>query len=168
MANLKVPDEKAKGFFSRIGSTAVEASRRIQDFEAKIAETIPTLSSLLEVAKGGIAAFLGFEVLQQAGRYLGEFTRSSLDAALALERLETALEFSQGSAVGGAAALKLIRDEAGRLNIPITAAQEGFKGLSAATRNTALEGAVTEDLFKGLSAASATLGLDEETAGRAF
>lgn len=87
-------------------------------------------------------------------------------AALEAERLGNAFKVLAGSASAAAAEQKFVRDEAQRLGISLSDAQEAYLKLAAAARGTALEGEAARKVFSAVAGAASTLGLSSaETSG---
>jgi tape measure domain-containing protein len=113
-------------------------------------------------------AFLGVTIATQAVQVLKQFATESVNAAIKLDNLKTALSFGSGGAGNAAKDLAFIRGEATRLGVPLGALQDGFVKLSASTKGTSNAGQVTKDLVTGLAQASTTLGLSAEESGGAI
>ncbi|BAS57953.1 MULTISPECIES: tape measure protein [Leptolyngbya] len=134
----------------------------------RVKEALPGLNNGLKflIGNAGLAVkgFLGFTVLSNILPQIQNFAAESLKAAIALDKVRTALNFSTGGKA--ADALKTVGTEAERLGIPLQSAQAGYSKLLASTRGTAVQGRASEDLFKGLNSAATVLGLgDEEYSG---
>jgi tape measure domain-containing protein len=114
------------------------------------------------VLKQAVIGFIGFQVLQNIIPQLQQFVSASVQAAIKLDNLKTALSFGSGSAINAGKDLAFIRKEADRLGVPLGAVQEGFVKLAASTKGTSSSGQVTKDLVTGVSQAATTLGLSSE------
>lgn len=94
-----------------------------------------------------------------------------VSAGSRLEQLQAQLQAATGSSTGAAQSLALIRSEAERTGLRVSAIGGGFAQLAAATKGTRLEGAETANAFKAISTASRALFLstqDTEGIFRAF
>lgn len=131
----------------------------LSSLDEGITGLIPKLGGLVK----GFLAFQGALILQNA---LSNFARGAIDAAVKVDKLQTALKFASGSEIAGTRNLEFIRSEVERLKIPLGASTEGFTKLAAATRGTTLAGRTTRDIFTGVSEASTVLSLSaEQTSG---
>lgn len=120
-----------------------------------------TVSEMQTVMRG----WLGAEVVQRTI----EFGKASLDARIEVDKLRVVLGQSVG-AENVAREIAYLRSEAERLGTPFTKATQAYGLLAAASKETALEGQGTRDIFKAISEASTVLHLsasDTEGALRA-
>ncbi len=82
--------------------------------------------------------------------------------------LRSAFTAIAGSAQQGAQEFTFVTETANRMGLELKGLAESYRGLSAATRGTALEGTATKELFTALTGASRTYGLSTEQTGRAL
>ncbi|MEP0873357.1 tape measure protein [Trichocoleus desertorum AS-A10] len=165
--------EYGKALQQGVGQFGVDLSKLpgfAQGIFAKLAEGPEFLNNSFKGLLGNVGnlvkGFLAFQGLSFAQGILSNFAQGALDAALKLDSLKTALNFASGGSTAGAANLDFVRQTVDDLKVPLGAAQQGFKQLSAATRNTSVEGQATRDLFVGISQAATVLGLStEESSG---
>ena len=113
----------------------------------------------------GFLAFQGVFIIQNA---VVSFAKGATEAAIALDKLQTSLDYASGGAAAGAKNLAFVRSEVDRLKIPLAASQEGFAQLSAATKKTELEGQTTKDVFTGIAEASTVLSLSADQSSGAL
>lgn len=167
LANIPVPDGIRKlATVFRASSNASESFReRLRGIRDEIDTAIPGAGKLLGNVKGLAAGFLGFTAISMIVPMMQQFATQSLQAAIALERVKTSLNFSTGNS---GKALGFVGKEADRLGLSLQAAQDGYAQLAGATRGTSVQGAATDQLFSGVGAASTTLGLTGEQQGRIF
>jgi tape measure domain-containing protein len=111
---------------------------------------------------GVIKGFLAFQVGMWAQNFFGSIAQEAFKAYVELDRLKTGLNFASGGSAGGAQNLAFVRKQVEDLGIPLKASTEGFVGLAAAARGSALEGQQTRELFLGVSQASTVLTLSTE------
>ncbi len=154
-----------------------DAASKLKVIHAELAreteKTSGALSSAGKSAVGLVSSLKGFAVAGAAAMGLTfsaqaaiGFAKASAQAAMETQRTVRALEYATGSAEGGAAALRFVKDEAERLGLALPTASREFAKMSAAARGTALEGKVTRDIFIGVSEAATVLGLSaDQTAG---
>ncbi|MFA9204910.1 MAG: tape measure protein, partial [Bacteroidia bacterium] len=120
-----------------------------------------TVSEMQTVMRG----WLGAEVVQRTI----EFGKASIDARIEVDKLRVVLGQSVGAENVGRE-IAYLRSEAERLGTPFTKAAQAYGQLAAASKETALEGQATRDIFKAISEASTVLHLsasDTEGALRA-
>jgi lambda family phage tail tape measure protein len=109
---------------------------------------------------------LGQAAFQAIGAAVTSIFVSLPKAALEAERLGNAFKVLSGSAAAAAAEQKFVSDEAQRLGISLSDAQEAYLKLAAAARGTSLEGEGARKVFSAVAGAAATLGLSSaETSG---
>lgn len=153
-------------------STPKNVTGFIKSIDDTVNNAIPGLQKLGVTASGAIGAFLGFQgvqfAIQQVGTAIIQFAKSSFEASIKLNSLKTALSFASGSTGQAAKDLTFVRDTAQSLGTPLVTAQQGFVKLAAATRGSALQGAVTKDVFLGIQQASTVLGLSADETGGAL
>jgi uncharacterized protein YecA (UPF0149 family) len=94
--------------------------------------------------------------------------RSVVDAGLQMERFERTLQAATSSATEARRAFGFIVTESNRPGQSITAMVPAFAQLTAATKNTVLEGERTRSLFSALAGAGQSVGLSTEAVGRAM
>jgi tape measure domain-containing protein len=96
------------------------------------------------------------------------FGKAVLDTTIKMESLQKAIEFTSKSAIGGQANLEFLRQTAEKFGIPLEAAVEGFKSLSAAAGRNNLPMATQRQMFTDLSAAMSALSLTAQDAQLVF
>lgn len=112
-----------------------------------------------------ITAGIGAAIGTGVGAAIGS-VRGSFDAAANLTNLTNTLTQVTGSAAATAAELGFLNSTVDQLSLPLASAREGFTGIIAAARGTALEGQGARDVFEGIARASSALSLSsEETEG---
>lgn len=92
----------------------------------------------------------------------------AIKQAVDMEALTAKLKYATGSAEGAANALKFTGDMASRLGIDAQAAAQGFSGIAAAARGSALEGQKARDIFESIATASRVVGLTSDQMGGAL
>jgi tape measure domain-containing protein len=126
------------------------------------------LKFLAQNAAIAIKGFVAFQVLSTVVPAIQQFATESVNAAIKLDNLKTALSFGSGGASNAVKDLAFVRGEATRLGVPLSSLQDGFVKLSASTKGTSSAGQTTKDLITGLAQASTTLGLSAEESGGAI
>lgn len=173
------------------GATKTQDLKQLQQFNSEIRNTFKVLgqepptnlfSSISDLIGGldersrGLVSglgnlvkgFLAFQGVLFVQNLLSGFAKASTDAALALDRVQTSLNFASGGATEGAKNLAFVRAEVDRLKVPLAGSVEGFAQLAAATRGTSVAGQATKDIFTGVSQASTVLGLSAEQSSGAL
>lgn len=96
------------------------------------------------------------------------FSKSVLDTTIKMEGLKKAIEFTAGSAVGGAADFRFLEKIAQDLGLPLQSAAEGFKTFSAAAQRAGITVMQQRQMFTDLSKGMAALQVDAQSAGLIF
>jgi tape measure domain-containing protein len=110
------------------------------------------LALSLPAALGGLSASL--------------IAKSLFDVGAEVEALNRAFVSIEGSAAGAKSSLAFLREEADRLGLEFYESADAFKSISAAAKQTALEGQPVRDIFVGIGEAASALGLStEQTTG---
>jgi tape measure domain-containing protein len=111
---------------------------------------IRTIKGIAALAIGSILAG-GFD----------QVIRDVADVTVRFEQLETAINFSAGSAEAGAEKWAFIRSEAKRLKVDIETTARAYKNFAASTNNTDLEGK-TDRMFSQILQSTRVLQLSKE------
>lgn len=88
--------------------------------------------------------------------------RGTINASLQFGEMQARVTATTGSLVLSEAQLLKVGNIANSLGLDIKAAAQGFSALAAASRDSALEGNATIDIFEGLAAASAAMRLNSQ------
>ncbi|MEH2148587.1 tape measure protein [Nostoc sp.] len=116
----------------------------------------------LKAIGGLVKGFLAFSAIAYVQNLFTDISVNAFKAFVELDRLKTALNFASGGTAGGAQNLVFVRKTVEDLRVPLKASTEGFVQLAAASRNSALEGKGTRELFLGISQASTVLSLSAD------
>jgi len=144
------------------------AAAEIDEFTGALKRSQNPFGSLIANAGMAVKGFIGFTALSVAIPMLQQFGAASVQAAIKVGNLQTAMSFAMGGNAKGMEAIQFARSTAEELGTPMGASQEGFKKLAASTRGTAVEGQATKDVFVGLQQASTVLGLSGDDTDRAY
>jgi len=166
---LDIEKEKVKltsdfGQIEKAGVTsAQEIKREQQALKGQLSEVDKELKgnvgSVLSL-KGAAGALSG--ALATVG--IGALAKDAINAALQLQKMETA--FRSVAGVNAGRELAFVREEANRLGLDLGSAAGEYGKLAAAAKGTALEGEETRRVFTAVSEAATALGLSgEETSG---
>ena len=117
-------------------------------------------STIRDVGKTIVAVF----TVQQ----LMSFGKSVLDTTIKMESLRKAIDFTSKSAIGGQANFEFLRRTAEQFGIPLEAAAEGFKTLSAAAGRANINMVDQRKMFLDLSKAMSALSLTSQDASLIF
>jgi tape measure domain-containing protein len=101
-------------------------------------------------------------------KLFGSITSGASEAALETERLTRVINFGSGGSAKGAQNIKELRGQADRLGLDANASLSGYAQFAASTKDTALEGDASMQVFKGVSQAAAINGLKPEQQERVF
>lgn len=150
----------------RYKKSVQELNEAVEQLESPDPEKIappPKAATMFEklgnAAEFTVKGFLGFSALAIAVPILGNLAGAASKTALEFQALERSLAFSQGSAEKGLAKMKQITDQANSMGLNARKSLEGYAQLSAATRETSLEGVATDQIQQGLMTASQAYGL---------
>lgn len=97
---------------------------------------------------------------------IGFVLKSTIDAALQIERLDKLFNAATGSANLAAREMEYVRNMTNRLGLELLSTTESYGKFLASIRGTSLEGEKGRKVFEGVSAAAVALGLRaDETSG---
>lgn len=94
-----------------------------------------------------------------SGLGIAVVSRQIIEAGLATERWTSAFTAITGSGAGAAREIAFLRGEAERLGVYLPTLVDGYMSLAAATRDTALEGQQTREIFIAIAEAGRVLKL---------
>jgi tape measure domain-containing protein len=119
-------------------------------------------------AVGGfvLKGLLAFSALSFLAPMLTDFAKSSLTAAMEMEKFQRLMLFAAGSASKAKANFAALRTEAKALGTDLRAAIAGQTQLAAATKDTSLEGEGAKQIGEAARQASSVFGLNAEEADR--
>lgn len=89
-------------------------------------------------------------------------TTQLIQAGMAMDRFRVSLAAATGSQAAGAESMAFLRGEAQRLGLYLPTLAQGFAGLAAATRGTALEGEATRKIFSAVAEAGRAMNLTND------
>lgn len=96
------------------------------------------------------------------------FGRSVLDTTIKMEGLRKAIEFTSKSAIGGQAAFEFLKRTSEKFGIPLEAAAEGYRTLSAAAGRANISIMDQREMFTDLASAMSALSLTQQDASLIF
>lgn len=164
LRRLQESNTEVRSTLSALGTPAV--SNPFNSLGDAIAELDGGIGKLIGGVGTLLKGFLAFRAVSFLQGVLQKISVQAFQAFLEFDRLRTALNFGSGGTAAGAKNLAFVRAEVDRLRVPLGAAIKGFSQLAAATRNTALEGQTTKNIFTGVSSAATVLGLSsDDTSG---
>lgn len=136
---------------------------------ADVGKGIRSQKSSIESAFTGIFQGVGIQITNLLTNAIGAGIKgifgsigSSIKASTDLRNVTNALEFLSGSSAGARTELAYLRAEADRLKLPLEVLRKGYLGLFAASRQTALQGVETRNIFSAIAQASRVYNLDSE------
>ncbi len=163
--DAKNKNDRLSATLRNLGSSAVFAVGPLSGIGARI------------TALGAIAVRTGVKIalfaagLVAAGVAAFKLIGGALRAAIAFQKIESALVVATGSLVGAKDAFAFVSDISLKLGLNLEQAADQFAQLAAAAKGTSLEGAGVRSLFASTAKASVALGLSvDQTTGifRAF
>lgn len=154
--------EKAYQTLKNSGELSIQAlsqaKLKLQDRINELKSQTNGWTESLYNAKAGLAAVAaGFAAIGGA-----------IKQAMDMEALNAKLKYATGSAEEAGKALKFTSDMANRLGIDALSAAQGFSGIAAAARGSALEGKNARDVFEAIATASRVVGLTSDQMGGAL
>ena len=115
--------------------------------------------------------------IKQIGTYLGtyfsiqalvNFTKAVVNTTIKMEALKKAIEFTSGSVSAGLANFNFLEESANKLGLPLQAAAEGFKSMSAAANRAGIAFKDQQKMFLDLSRGMAALSMTAQDASLVF
>ncbi len=128
------------------------ASKTVKRDLDSIGTSTVSVRGAVEQLKGALAGLAGAAALTA-------LVKSSLDAALQMERLQKMMTAATGSAALAAKELEYVRSTATRLGLDLATTADSYGKFLAAIRGTTLEGERGRKVFESVSGAASALGL---------
>lgn len=154
--------------FKKSSEAVNSAAEAIMNGTAAAQQAQPPMGGLAKKLDAVVGAFLGFQALLFVGPVLLDLAAQARQTALEFERFERIINFTQGGANKGAAAIAQISEQAKSLNVDLRQAIQGYAQFSASTKETPLEGRATNQIFGAVTQASGVMGLDAQSQERVF
>jgi len=150
---------KVSAGMDAMGKSAVQAGEKTQAGMAAARRGVQSISTQLEKLQSLAAGYIGFQALSA-------LARQATEASLSMDRMARTIEFASTSAADYAVNTDFVRTRVRELGLEINSAGGAFAKLSAAAKNTALEGDGARSIFDAVSKASTVMGLSaDDTAG---
>lgn len=152
--------------FRDIGSESTKAGKQGKDAFDDMNSSVKNVDSGVKttvstLAKMGAAVAAAFTVAE-----IVEFTTEVVRAGVELDSLNASYEAIMGTAALAVEQMSFVNSLATDLGLNLPALEQAYKGILAASQDTALEGENVERVFEEISKASAVLRLSaEETKG---
>jgi tape measure domain len=131
----------------------------------KVRTATQQMADSLERAESRLLGF-GAGVIGAAS--IEQVAQRSIEAALAMERIESAMSATFGKGQATARELQYVREEANRLGLVFNSTALSYTKFAASTRNTSIEGETTRKVFTGVAEAVTALQLTGEEADGIF
>ena len=141
----------AKTSLNQYNTAATKASSKSNKVSTGFSGVAVASTKAKSAVRGLTTALGGFITIQSA--------RSALNNALAFDRVENRMRAATNSTEEYNQKTKLASDLADKLGVDLLAASRGFATLTAATRGSGVEGAITDQLFESILKTSAALSL---------
>ena len=125
----------------------------------KIETAAKTARKQILSATDRITSMKGAIVSMAAGYSLTQLVDGLWETGKEVARLEKSFDAITGSSAASEKEFEFLRQTADRLGQNFYVLADSYKSITAASKNTAMEGQVTRDIFVGITQASATLGL---------
>ena len=143
--------KSAKTSLNQYNTAATKASSKSKKVSSGFSGVGKASTKARNAVQGLTAALGGFITIQSA--------RSALNNALAFDRVENRMRAATNSTKEYNKKTKFASELADKLGVDLLAASRGFATLTAATRGSNVEGAVTDQLFESILKTSAALSL---------
>ncbi|MEY2833143.1 MAG: hypothetical protein RLZZ574_2402, partial [Cyanobacteriota bacterium] len=155
-------DTGGAGIIRKLGSILFDASQnegieRALDMFGQLGGKIIRLVVTFKLLKVAVDA-MGLGKLVEG---FSNLPTEAINAAIAVESLDKRIVDMSGSAQAGAKNLAFISAEATRLNKNLTAAKENYAQIVGTTRDTALEGFQTENIYTAFAVTAKTKALSQ-------
>lgn len=149
---------------SQVRKAARLARKEVVSIE-KGAKSVRSLNSSLKNAAGAAQSFVGNLAAVAVDRFFGALKDgivSAVKVKATLEGLDPALRNVAGGYDGAAKATEFLKGASDRLARPINELVPGFIKLAGATKGTAAEGKLTQDVFENMLSAANALGVETQ------
>ena len=147
--------ESGERAFQRISQSTKPASADLKAVDA----TARALNSVLRQAAGFIAAYAGIQGMVGA-------VRSIAETGMAFQGLDNALAAVTGSTQAAAAEMAFLEQEADRLGLNLLEMSQSYLQVTAAAKDTKLQGQATREIFTAIAEAATVLQLTtDQTSG---
>ena len=143
------------------GQAGQQAGDQIASGTSKASKQFDILGSSIKQVGGYIAGYLSVQAIVSFGKAV-------LDTTIKMEGLRKAIEFTSGTITGGIANFKFLQQVAEELGLPLQAAAEGFKSMSAAASRSNISMEQQRQMFYDLSKSMAALQLTSQDASLVF
>ncbi|MEN8196875.1 MAG: hypothetical protein ABFS30_10245, partial [Pseudomonadota bacterium] len=134
--------------YKRLAASGKLSSRELARAQSQVTARVAALKSELGTV-GQSVQNLRLKLLGAAAAFAGAFTftKSIVEAGVAMQGFGNALESATGSQEAAAESMRFIRAEAERLGLNLQSVIPSFTKLAASAKGTALEGQATRDIF---------------------
>lgn len=99
------------------------------------------------------------------GLGLGYATKQMISLNMSMEATQKTLNYVAGSAEGGAKMFAYVTEQADRLGLQFNTLVNSYAQISAATKDTGIEGAITKEIFLSAAEAATVLGMSADDLG---
>jgi tape measure domain-containing protein len=156
--------EAAANAFDKLSAEEKQALADLKRFNQESQNTDKNLGNLEKLANRAGKAIVGIFAYNEIKR----FTESVFQATVQFDSFQKVLNFTAGSAAGGARAMAFLTETSNRLGISLNAAISGYKTLSGATAQAGLSTSQTQKIFENVAQAVKAFGLSSEDAKGVF
>lgn len=157
--NLSAFKAEAGAPAADLGKATEEARGRINALRSELNETAPAA----DVASESFTSLGRAALATAAGAVSLAAIKSGIEAILEVIKKFDAvikqLEYVTGSSKQAGEEFEFVRGISKRMGLELLSSADSYAKLSSATKDTALEGKATRDVFEGVAAAAASLGL---------
>lgn len=154
----------AEGAFVKMEQTANRSADSISSGMQSTGKSIDAIKSKTFDAGTTFNQVFGAITLASVGMMV----HKTIDASLAMERMNSTMNASVGSSTLAAREMQYVKEQSERLGLDLVSTSLAFGKFTASTRNTTVEGEQTRKIFVGVSEAVTALRLPTETANGIF
>lgn len=152
---------KTSGESANLANQVSKQSAALNQSASQASAHTASLSGMKSGLVAAAAAYVSFSSAMAGGKAI-------IDAALANERLNNTLKVATGSTQAATQEIAFLRQESEKLGLQFATTADQYAKLAAASKDTALQGQATRDIFLAVSKASTVLGLSAAETGGAL
>jgi len=147
--------------FQQTGQAGQQAGQNISQGARNAGKEINLLQSSIKQVGAYLLTYFSVQAL-------ANFGKSVIDTTIKMQGLTKAIEYTSGSLSAGIANFEFLKRIAEELGLPLEAAAEGFKSMSAAASRAGITFSEQQRMFEDLSKGMSALQLDAQSAGLVF
>jgi tape measure domain-containing protein len=147
--------------FNATGQAGQQAGNQMANAASNANKQFSLMGGVIKQIGGLIAGYFSVQALVS-------FTKQLVDITIKFEALNKAIQFTSGSISAGLANFQFLQETAKELGLPLEAAAQGFKSMSAAANRAGITFKDQQKMFVDLSKGMAALSLTAQDASLVF